>query len=54
MTVRISERRSEQLDKEHISQENNLEATDEIEKVLEVSQVDSETTPFESGEDKEE
>jgi hypothetical protein len=42
------------MDNEQISQGENFEAADEIEKILEVSQVDSETTPLETDEDKEE
>jgi hypothetical protein len=42
------------MDKEQISQEEDLEATNETEKILEVGRVDSEPNPLESGEDKEE
>jgi hypothetical protein len=54
MAVKILERRTEKMDKEQISQEENPEVNDEIEKILEVSRVDFEDNPLESGEDKEE
>jgi hypothetical protein len=54
MTVKILERRSEKMDEEQFSQEEKLEVNQEIEKILEVGQVDSEPLPDESDEGKEE
>jgi hypothetical protein len=42
------------MDEEEISQEEELESTNKLDKILEVSRVDFETTSDESGEDKEE
>jgi hypothetical protein len=53
-TVNILEKEVGPMDEEEISQEEELESTNELDKMLEVSRVDFETAPEESGEDKEE